>query len=213
MLALDHVVFVVRDLDEAAERWRRDYGLDSVEGGRHVGWGTANRIVPLGETYVELVAAVDREEAERSAFGRGVLEADEGWLTSALATDDLDGLAGRLGLAVTTGSRRRPDGEELRWRSAGSDDERRSWWMPFFIAWDVPGGLHPGRARAGHGARVMGIANVEIAGDPERLGSWVGSAELPFVVVDGPGEIRSVTLSTADGELSIPSRPPGSASG
>jgi hypothetical protein len=205
MLALDHVVYVVRDLDEGAERWRRDFGLDTVDGGRHVGWGTANRIVPLGETYVELVAAVVPEEAEGSAFGRAVLGAEDGWLTSALASDDLDALAERLGLATAAGSRRRPDGEELRWRSAGFDDERRAWWMPFFIAWDVPVERHPGRARAGHGARVTGIASVEIAGDAERLRSWLGEAKLPFAVVDGPGQIRSVTLSTADGALSIPS--------
>jgi hypothetical protein len=48
MLQLDHVIFAADDLDAEAERWRRDYGLDSLEGGRHARWGTENRIVPLG---------------------------------------------------------------------------------------------------------------------------------------------------------------------
>ena len=46
-----------------------DFGLPSVEGGRHPGWGTANRIVPLGDTYIELVTVVDDEaEAAQSPF-------------------------------------------------------------------------------------------------------------------------------------------------
>jgi hypothetical protein len=37
MLRIDHVVYAVRDLDDAAERFRRDHGLDSTPGGRHPG--------------------------------------------------------------------------------------------------------------------------------------------------------------------------------
>jgi hypothetical protein len=40
------------------------YGLASIEGGRHPGWGTANRIIPLGDAYIELVTVVDDEEAQ-----------------------------------------------------------------------------------------------------------------------------------------------------
>jgi hypothetical protein len=58
-LELDHVLIAVIDLDAAASAFAADHGLDSVTGGRHPGWGTANRIVPLGETYLELVAVVD----------------------------------------------------------------------------------------------------------------------------------------------------------
>lgn len=66
MLRLDHVVFAVGDLDEAAVRFREKLGLDSVAGGLHERWGTANRIVALGEEYVELVAAIDRDAALRA---------------------------------------------------------------------------------------------------------------------------------------------------
>lgn len=113
MLRLDHVVFAVPDLDEAAVRFRERFGLDSTEGGRHEHWGTANRIVPLGDQYVELVAVVDRESAAGSGFGRAVVdraEAGDGWITFAVATEDLDGVAERLGLEVGSGSRTRPDG-------------------------------------------------------------------------------------------------------
>ena len=206
MLRLDHVVYAVPDLDEAAVRFREAFGLDSTEGGRHERWGTANRIVPLGDQYVELVAAVDETAAARTGFGRGVLERASGgggWFTLAAVADELDAVAARLGLEIGSGSRTRPDGETLRWRSAGLDDPQREPWMPFFLAWDVPAELHPGRARAGHGVRADGVAWVEVGGDAERLREWLGSEELPIRVIEDEPGIHRVAVSTADGELVI----------
>ena len=206
MLRLDHVVYAVPDLDEAAVRFREAFGLDSTEGGRHERWGTANRIVPLGDQYVELVAAVDETAAARTGFGRGVLERASGgggWFTMAAVAEDLDAVAARLGLEIGSGSRTRPDGEILRWRSAGLDDPRREPWMPFFLAWDVPEELHPGRARAGHGIRAEGIAWVEVGGDAERLREWLGGEELPIRVIGGEPGLRRVGVATSDREIVI----------
>ena len=52
-LELDHVIVCVPDIDECADRFERVSGLKSVEGGKHAGHGTVNRIVPLNETYLE----------------------------------------------------------------------------------------------------------------------------------------------------------------
>ena len=206
MLRLDHVVYAVPDLDEAAARFREEFGLGSVEGGRHERWGTANRIVPLGEQYLELVAAVDASTASETSFGRDVLEraaGGGGWLTIAAAADDLDAVAARLGLEIGSGSRTRPDGRTVRWRMAGLDDPRREPWMPFFLAWDVPADLHPGRAGAGHGVRAEAIAWVEAGGDAEQLRDWLGGEELPIRVTDSPPGIHRVAISTAGGERVI----------
>ena len=206
MLRLDHVVYAVPDLDEAAVRFRKEFGLDSTEGGRHERWGTANRIVPLGDQYLELVAVVDEPVAADTAFGRGVLERAArggGWFTIAAVADDLDAVATRLGLEVGSGSRMRPDGQTVRWRMAGLDDPRREPWMPFFLTWDVTNELYPGRARAGHGVRATGIAWVEVDGDAERLRAWLGGDELPIRVSDGEPGIHRVAISTPDGELVI----------
>jgi catechol 2,3-dioxygenase-like lactoylglutathione lyase family enzyme len=206
VLRLDHVVYAVPDLDEAAVRFRREFGLDSTEGGRHQRWGTANRIVPLGDQYVELVAAVDEPMAAETAFGWGVLEraaSGGGWFTIAAVADDLDAVATRLGLEVGSGSRARPDGETVRWRMAGLDDPRRETWMPFFLTWDVSDALHPGRARAGHAVRATGLGRVEVGGDAERLRTWLGGDELPIRVTDDEPGIHRVAISTTDGELVI----------
>jgi catechol 2,3-dioxygenase-like lactoylglutathione lyase family enzyme len=206
VLRLDHVVYAVPDLDEAAVRFREKFGLDSTEGGRHERWGTANRIVALGDQYLELVAAVDAPAAAETGFGMGVLERAAGiggWFTIAAVADDLEAVASRLGIEVDSGSRTRPDGEAIRWRMAGLDDPRREPWMPFFLTWDVTNELYPGRARAGHGVRANGISWIEVGGDAERLHAWLGGDELPIRVGDGEPGIHRVAISIADGELVI----------
>ena len=101
------MVIAVADLATAAREIEARHGLTSLEGGRHPGWGTANRIVPLGDTYLELVAVVDEDEAVRSRFGSWVGTAHPGLvrpLGRAVRTEELDVVAVRLGLDIVPGS-------------------------------------------------------------------------------------------------------------
>ena len=101
-MELDHVLIAVADLSSAAREMEWRYGLASVEGGRHAGWGTANRIVPLGETYLELITVVDEGEAARSTFGRwvatGIGSAPGRPLGWVVRTKRIDDVAQRLDL-------------------------------------------------------------------------------------------------------------------
>lgn len=207
MLEIDHVVYAVRDLDAAAERFRRDLGLDSAAGGRHAGWGTGNRIVPLGDSYVELISVIDAEEAEGTAFGRSMLVFLEGgdrpW-AFVCRTDELDTVAERLDLVTESGSRTRPDGRVVAWRGAGLEDPQRDGSLPFFIEWRLESrDLYPGRMPAAHDVRVRGIAWVEVSGEAARVVDWLGGADLEIRVVDGPPALRSFAVATADGELVV----------
>src|SRR5947207_13236818 len=106
-LRIDHIVWGVDDLDRAAAEVQERYGLASVPGGRHPGWGTANRIVPLGSSYLELLAVVDPDEAAADPVGSGYarhIRAASGLMLWCLATDELDAVA-RPGWV--SGSRRR----------------------------------------------------------------------------------------------------------
>jgi hypothetical protein len=175
-LQIDHVLYAVTDFEAAATRFEEDLGLDSIPGGPHPGWGTANRIVPLGPDYLELVGVVDREAAEASSFGRLVLEAGDGLVGWSIGTDDLDRVANRLGLEIVRGKRNRPDGVRLTWRAAGIEEAMRSRGaLPFFIQWEGPGELHPG----GDHQAPAGIGWVEVASDEAQLRDWLGGAELP----------------------------------
>ena len=191
------------DLATAGRAIEARHGLTSIEGGRHPGWGTANRIVPLGDAYLELIAVVDEAEAAQSPFGSWVAGASPrpaallGW---AVRTNELDEIARRLGLAVAAGSRATRDGRVVRWRLAGIEQAAAEPSLPFFIGWE-PGTLLPGRAPATHRAAAVQIAGLEIDGDPDRLAQWLGADRLPITVRPGEPALESVVLTGPAGEI------------
>src|SRR5574340_1706231 len=73
-IGIDHVFVAVPDLDTAAEALEGRLGLQVGPGGRHEAWGTVNRLVWFGDSYLELVAVQDHERAAASWFGQAVLE-------------------------------------------------------------------------------------------------------------------------------------------
>jgi Glyoxalase-like domain len=200
---LDHVVIAVADLEAAAEEIETRYGLASIEGGRHPGWGTANRIIPLGETYLELVAVVDAAEAAGSDFGRRVASGVSdvarplGWV---VRTDELEKTARRLGLSVGAGSRALADGRTLRWRYAGIEEPTADPSLPFFIQW-APETALPGRAEVTHRAGRARISKLVLKGDPDRVAAWLGGHALPIVVHRGLPAVAAVVISTAAEEI------------
>ena len=210
-MRIDHVVLAVWDLAGSAARLRAETGLASIPGGHHPGWGTANRIVPLGGDYVELLSVVDPALGAGSRLGRTLEELTrdgrDRWFSVCVATADIDATAARLGMAVEAGSRMRPDGTEVRWRGAGIEDPSRPNWLPFFIDWQMPQDQHPGRATATHRAHPRGIASVEIGGDPTAMRAWLGegASEVPLRVADDGRAygVRSVTVGVEGGEAIV----------
>jgi hypothetical protein len=184
-MRIDHVIYATSDLDAAAARVRADLGVAAGAGGRHEGLGTHNRIVPLGGGYLELLAVADPEEAAGSALGSAVqariARDGEGLLGWAVAVDDVETVAARLGTAVTTIRR-----EGLSARLTGVAEAMREPFLPFFISRD-PGVPDP--AAAGDAG---GIAWVEVAGDAARLERWLGGAALPVRVVAGPAGVHAL---------------------
>ncbi len=201
---VDHVIYAVADLDEGASRFRQEFGLDSIAGGRHPAWGTANRIVPLGHEYVELVAVVDREQAATAPFGAAVmtaLAAGRPLLGWAVATRELRSVAERLSLDVTPGVRRRPDGSVLRWELAGVAPALRSGALPFFIQWEVRPEEHPGAAAVEHAVKPRRIASIDLAVGVDTLAAWLGQHALPLRITSGPEALSAVTIATAGSEI------------
>jgi hypothetical protein len=185
----------VPELAAAALELEARHGLASLEGGRHPGWGTANRIVPLGVAYLELVAVVDEAEAVQSPFGRWVAGAEPGSrrpLGWAVRTDRLDDVARRLGLMMQDGSRAGRDGRLVRWRLAGVEQAAAEPFLPFFIEW-AAGTELPGGAAATHPAGDVRIA--ELHGDADRLTDWLGGRRLPVNVRPGAPAVAAIRLS------------------
>ena len=125
LLGIDHVVLAVDDPDATAAALETEIGLATGGGGRHDALGTFNRLVWLGDSYLELIGVFDQGLAERGWLGPAVVAALErggGLATWAIAVDDLDAqlrwapegsLAGPI-----DGERRRDDERIVRWRLA-----------------------------------------------------------------------------------------------
>ena len=208
-MELDHVLIGVTDLVAAARELEARCGLASVDGGRHPHWGTANRIVPLGTSYLELVAVADEATAAESSFGQWVASGASqlgrplGW---AVRTGELDQTARRLGLTISGGSRMAPTGEVLRWRIAGIEQAAAEPSLPFFIEWGA-GTRLPGSTPISHPAAPVDVSRLILVGDPSRLAAWLGDHTLPIVVRAGKAALNSIVLSAATGEIVLSTGP------
>ena len=231
---LDHLVIAVRSVEAAAAELEAVVGLAVTGGGRHEGMGTLNRLAFLGDTYLELIGVED-EALVRANPGFAVGNAaqavlasgTEGLATFSLAVDDIAGDVARLQaggspiLSPVAGSRRRPDGEIVRWWTAfpALGPER----PPFLIEHELAGAEWGTEARAARAAvrqpvgGAVRLATLELpvadaARVAERYGTDLGVAfsEGWRVVV---GHDQSIVLREGGGapvvELGVePGTPP-----
>src|SRR3954470_23642455 len=190
-MRIDHVIYACADLDAAAARIEAQLGVAAGGGGRHERIGTRNRIVPLGCGYLELLAVADPAEAAASDLGRAVqarIAAADGLMGWAVAVDDVEPVAARLGTATSTIAR-----SGLTARLTGVAEAMREPFLPFFIARDA-GVADPSGPAGGAG----GIAWLEVSGDAPRLRDWLGGADLPLRVVDGAPAVRAIGVGDSE---------------
>ena len=186
-IRIDHLILATSDLDAAAARLEAEHGLRATGGGRHDGLGTHNRIVPLADGFIELLAVADPEEAERSPLGRAVTarlrSAGEGLAGWVVEVDDVEAVARRLGTEVTAISR-----QGMTARLTGVAQAAASPCLPFFISRDE-GIPDPGAGATG------AIEWVEVAGDPRTIEAWLGDAELPVRITEGEPALLAAGVS------------------
>lgn len=173
---LDHLSYAAGPdgLDETSRRLSEVLGEKFVDGGIHPRFGTTNQILPIaGGHYLEVVEVLDHPASDKAPFGqatRARSESGGGWLGWVVRVDDLSAHAARLRRTAADGNRHRPDGAELRWKQFGTSNLRTDPELPVLIQWQVPGDLHPS---SGATADIR-LASIEIAGDPARVGGWLG---------------------------------------
>ena len=184
---IDHVIYATADLGAAAARVEAELGVAAVAGGHHEELGTHNLIVPLGAGYIELLAVCDPGKAAHSALGSALQarleQAGEGLMGWAVAVDDIQAVATRLDTWVTTIAR-----QGLSAQLTGLLESMREPFLPFFVTRD------PGVPDPGGGSDAGGISWIEVAGDAQRLVDWLGGADLPVRVVEGPPAVCAVGI-------------------
>ena len=190
-MRIDHVIYAAADLDIATGRLEALLELPAVGGGRHDGMGTANRVIPLGGGYLEVLAIADPQEAAGSALGRAVREridsTGEGLMGWAVAVDDVGVLAKANGLELTEISR-----QGMTARLAGVAEAMTEPSLPFFIERD-PGIPDPGAVGDGEG-----IKWIEVGGTKARLQSWLGGAKVPAHIRRGPPGVRAICIGNRE---------------
>jgi glyoxalase-like protein len=167
LLGIDHLVIAVADPDDAVDQLHDGLGLAPGGGGRHEGLGTFNRLVWLGDSYLELIGVFDPELARESWIGAPTIHALEGGgglATWAVATNAIEADAARLRDAgsdlgdLTAGERLRPDGRIVRWRLASPPTLAYDG-PPFLIEHDTSGAEWTPSERA---ERASGPARLEL---------------------------------------------------
>jgi glyoxalase-like protein len=158
---LDHVVFVVRDLQAAVDDHRRR-GFTVTPGGEHADGVTHNALVGFADgSYLELVAFRDLGRSLTHRWWHVAADGG-GFADFALLSDNITADIAALGELVKgppkQGGRIRPDGVELKWRTADLKAP-----LPFVIEDLTARELRvPGGAAAEHANGATGIASVVV---------------------------------------------------
>ena len=175
LAAIDHIIIGVHNLDQAATQFSQKLGLAVSGGGVHPTGGTANRIIVIGDTYLELMAIYNPEEAQQSLLDR--LANHEGYLNFVLASNDIkaDSKAmidhGIPILGPIPGSLRAADGRTRGWARVDVERPDLAQRYPFIIQHDS----------AGEERRF-------------RLAGWTNPPEHPL----GAIQVRCATVAVAD---------------
>ena len=210
-MKLDHVSYAVlnNELADTVQRLGADLGAAFIDGGKHPRFGTRNFILPLSNgAYIEVVAPLDHPAAENVPFGQAVrrrAESGGGWLSWALAVDDLKPLEQKVGRTAGPGHRVRPDGVELRWNQIGVIDLLEDPQLPFFIKWDSDS-AHPST----DATNSISVTQISLSGSPASVQDWLGNryqqvtrnVNLSWVEDDEVG-ITSVSFSAPSGIVTI----------
>jgi hypothetical protein len=200
----DHVVYGVADLDTAMDELAERLGVRPAPGGRHVGRGTHNALLGLGDgTYLEVIAA-DPEQAPFAgplsfALDRLGLPRLVGWACRTADLDDRVAEARRRGYDpgdVREMSRRRPDGFLLEWRLTRQEPDPDRLVLPFLIDWGSS--PHPTETAP------AGVRLVELRAehpDPARMRAALAALGATLEIDDGPEPALIATLDTPRGRV------------
>ena len=146
---LDHIILGCNDLDLGIELVEQNTGVRPAIGGVHPGRGTRNALLSLGERrYLEIIAPDPaqqkivhfpqiREMKEPRLIGWAVHPPDIA-ATAKLLRDNQIAFQG-----PDDGSRKRPDGRVLNWKTINLADDRHGI-LPFFIEWSADS-IHPSK--------------------------------------------------------------------
>ena len=144
---LDHIILGCNDLDRGIDLVEENTGVRPAIGGVHPGRGTRNALLSLGaRRYLEIIAP-DPAQHEIVHFPQIRAMTDPRLIGWAVHPPDIAAIAKQLGenkiafQGPDDGSRKRPEGRILTWKTVNLADDRHGL-LPFFIEWSADS-VHP----------------------------------------------------------------------
>ena len=196
---IDHVILGIADLEAGIRSFAERTGVTAAIGGQHPGRGTQNALLSLGSPlYLEIIAPVAGPPPGMEDLSNLNELTPVGW---AIGTRDLDATKARLeaaGFKVSAprpGSRVKPDGQRLEWRTAGV--EIPGGLTPFLIEWGAQT-AHPSTTSP----EGCTLESMELhTPQAESLGKLVTELRLGATVRPSEGETMILTLQCPKGRV------------
>jgi len=191
---IDHILLGCSDLDRGIDFIAERTGVRAAFGGVHPGRGTQNALLSLGtRRYLEIIAP-DPKQSGVQQYPIITKLTEPRLISWAAHPGDLQSFAAKLaqsGLAAdgpTPGSRRRPDGRVLQWKTLTLRENAASL-LPFFIEWSADS-IHP----SADSPKGCSLLHFEAASpDPKALSREIALLGLDLPVVEGANpQLRAI---------------------
>lgn len=206
--AMDHLLLGIADLDRGIEWMEEKTGVRAIPGGSHPGAGTRNALLSLGgRRYLEIIAPDPAQTEYKSNHDVRSLS-EPRLITWAAATRDIEAVADRARQDAQRldgprdGSRARPDGKLLKWKTLGVLNELGRGGIepiPFFIEWAADS-VHPSEdSPTGCELRLLEIEHPRAG----AVGQLLETLGVQTTVKLAPEARIVATLSTPRGEVQL----------
>jgi hypothetical protein len=203
---LDHILLGSPDLQAGIDFAEKRTGVRAIFGGVHPGRGTQNALLSLGDRrYLEIIAPDPAQPGVKNPIASNLHALTEpqliGW---AAHPGSVSAFAEKLRAAgikcdgPTPGSRKRPDGQFLKWQILSLADTALSF-LPFFIEWSADS-VHPS-VDAPKGCRLLSFAAE--TPEPEKLRATIKKLNLDLPVKKAEKPRLHAIISGPKGNLDV----------
>lgn len=202
---VDHLVYATPDLDRTVADLERRLGVRATPGGQHPGRGTRNALIALGaNSYLEIIGP-DPEQPSTNLQSWWFSDLKEPrlvtWAAKGTELERLRDSAVSHGLAMTevsAGSRKRPDGVLLSWRTVSPLGPAAGGIVPFFIDWgESP---HPALSSV-KGVMLVGLRAEHP--DASQVKETLGRLGLDLAITAGARPALIATLEGPRGRVEL----------
>ena len=205
--SIDHFMYAVPNLDHGI-KWAEDtFGVTPKFGGVHVGLGTQNALLSLGDTYLELIAPDPEQDLRAhnlgSQFSRLSMPGLVTWAVEANLKDIATTLT-QLNIQSTDPiptQRKTAEGELLEWSLLFPNTGEHGGRLPFFIDWQAC--AHPKDTNPLAGA----VTDLKITSpNAQQLNQLFSHLDLDIQASQGEADM-TVYIETDRGQVTLKTTP------